>query len=164
VQKENITTQLDLVDLRLLDLLQQNSKQTIKELAAQLNLSQTPVHERIKRLEQTGVIRRYVALLDIDKVGKPVIVYCNVSLSQHTPEALSMFSDKVRALKEVIECYYISGSYDYLLKVITSDIKEYQRFILSNLSVIPNVGQIQSQFVMSNIKYSTAISLEHQAD
>lgn len=159
-KREKNTVSLDKTDVQLLNLLQQNSKKTIKELAAKLNLTPTPVHERIKRLEQTGVIRRYVALLDIEKAGKPIIVYCNVNLTSHTPEALSTFDKEVAALNEVIECYYISGGNDYLLKVITSDIKEYQDFLLKKLTAIPLVGQIQSQFVMSHVKYSTAIGID----
>ena len=103
VDKEKNTVSLDITDIKLLELLQLNSKQTIKELAAKLNLSQTPVHERIKRLEQSGVIRRFVALLDLEKAGKPVITYCNVSLVKHMPKAFADFNEQVKDIKEVIE-------------------------------------------------------------
>ena len=157
---EKKSFRIDDIDVALLELLQENAKYTIKELSEKLNLSPTPIFERIKKLEQQGVIRKYVALLDLEKINKQIITYCNVSLTEHNPETLKKFEEDVKAFPEVIECYYIAGQYDYLLKVITSSLQQYQRFIIDRLTNATKVSQIHSQFVMGNVKYSTRIDLE----
>lgn len=156
---EKKSVRLDDIDIAILELLQENAKHTIKHLSEKLNLSPTPIFERIKKLEQQGVIRKYVALLDLEKIDKQIITYCNVSLKEHSPETLKTFEEDVKGFQEVTECYYIAGQYDYLLKVITSSLQQYQRFIIDRLSSATKVSQIQSQFVMGNVKYSTRIDL-----
>ena len=158
-QKENNTIKLDLTDHKILHILQENSKITTKEISQQLNLSQTPIYERIKRLENNGVIRKYVALLDLEKINQPVITFCTIRLEKHSPEILNDFETVVRSFNEIIECYYIAGNYDYLVKVITPSMKDYQNFVINKLSKNTRVAQIQSSFVMSNVKYTTAIDI-----
>lgn len=150
---------LDKTDHALLKLLQENAMQTTKELAAKLHLSPTPVHERIKRLEKGGLIKKYVAILDSQKLQKGLTVFCNVSLKQHDREIGNKFVKDVLSLKEVTECYNVSGEYDFLLKVIVKDMPEYQNFIMNRLGSIPNIGNTHSVFVMGEIKNSTGLPL-----
>lgn len=150
---------LDVTDIKLLNLLQENAKLNTKELAEKVGLSITPTYERIKRLEKQGVIEKYVALLNGKSIGKNLTVMCSVSLKSHSKEMLSEFEKLIVKLPEIIECYHIAGNYDYLLKVISSDMEEYQYFLKNTISVIPNIANVQSFFVMSKLKDSTAINL-----
>lgn len=150
---------IDQIDLKILEHLQHDSQTPIKELCTVLNLSQTPVYERIKRLEKEGIIKSYVALLDKSKVGKSMVVFCNVMLKEHATPFLKKFEQEVLSLQEVVECYYISGNYDYLLKVIVTGMADYQHFIVNKLAALDNIGNVQSSFVMTEIKDSTAIPL-----
>lgn len=151
--------QPDATDLQLLKQLQKNARITIKELANRTNLSNTPVHERIKKLEKNGYITKQVALLDRKLLGKKLIVFCNIKLKEHSMEIGKTFVKDITSLKQVTECYNISGDYDFLLKVIVSDIDDYQDFVLNQLGSIKNIGSAQSTFVMSEIKNSTEIPL-----
>ncbi len=151
---------LDNTDKKLLSLLQKNAKMTTKQLAHHLNLSTTPVFERIKRLERTGVIERYVAIVNKDKVGKELIVFCNVSLKQHSHDVIREFESEIKNLPEVIECHHIAGMYDYSLKIITQNMDTYHDFIYNKLASINNVGNVQSLFVMREIKSGTELHLE----
>ncbi|MDZ4705309.1 MAG: Lrp/AsnC family transcriptional regulator [Saprospiraceae bacterium] len=128
-----------------------------KEVAAQLNMTTTPVYERIKRMEEDGYIRKYVALADKDKLGLSLLAFCNVSLKEHARDALLNFEEQVRDLPEVIECYHIAGLFDYLLKVVVTDMAAYQHFIVNKLAAFDNIGNVQSMFVMTEIKYSTRL-------
>ncbi|MDZ4680830.1 MAG: Lrp/AsnC family transcriptional regulator [Saprospiraceae bacterium] len=128
-----------------------------KEVAAQLNMTTTPVYERIKRMEEDGYIRKYVALADKDKLGLSLLAFCNVSLKEHARDALLNFEEQVRGLPEVIECYHIAGLFDYLLKVVVTDMAAYQHFIVNKLAAFDNIGNVQSMFVMTEIKYSTRL-------
>lgn len=148
---------IDEKDRELLTLLQEDSKRTTKEYANRLGLSTTAVYERIKRLEKTGVIRKYVALVDKTKVNKAFMVLCHVKLIQHIKEYVLQFEREVVQLEEVSECYHISGDYDYILKVNVSDIEAYREFMVTKLTAIKNIGSTQSSFVISEVKYSTAV-------
>lgn len=148
---------LDPIDLRILDLLQENAKLTNKEIAAQLSMSTTPVYERIKKLEEKGYISQYVALVDRQKLGFPLIAFCNVSLKEHSNKYLQVFEREVHSLDEVVECYHIAGAIDYLLKVLAQDMNTYQDFIVNKLAKLENIGNVQSSFVMTEVKYSTKI-------
>lgn len=150
-------TALDATDRRLLELLQQDAYLTNKELAAQLNLSPTPIHERVKRLEREGYIRGYVALVDKAKVGRALAVFCQVTLKEHTQEFIREFEEKIRELPEVVECYNIAGPYDYLLKVAVADMDAYRTFLVEKLAALAHIGGPQSAFVMAEIKHSTAL-------
>jgi len=150
---------LDLIDKKLVNLLQQNSKANIKELALKIGLTQTPTYERIKRLEKSGVIQKYIAVLNNEKVGFLVEVFCQVTLLVHSKELISKFENAVNKIDEVIECFHVAGNYDYLLKVIVKDMKSYQLFLKNKLSVLDSVGNVQSTFVMSSTKDTTIIKL-----
>ena len=149
----------DKTDLTLLKQLQKNARITIKELANITNLSNTPVHERIKKLEKNGYITKHVALLDRTLLGKKLIVFCNIKLKEHTMEIGNQFVKDITALKQVTECYNISGDYDFLLKVMVNDMEGYQDFVLNHLGNVKNIGSTQSTFVMGEIKNSTEIPI-----
>ena len=149
----------DQTDLILLKQLQKNARITIKELANITNLSNTPVHERIKKLEKNGYIHKYVALLNRNLLGKKLIVFCNIKLKEHTMEIGHQFVKDITSLTQVTECYNISGDYDFLLKVMVSDMDDYQNFVLNHLGSIKNIGSTQSTFVMGEIKNCTEIPI-----
>lgn len=150
---------LDSTDRSILKLLQQDAKLTNKEIAAKLNLTTTPVFERIKKLEREGYIDKYVALVDRKKVDLSMMVFCNVSLKEHATEFLNRFENDVQSLAEVVECYHIAGMFDYLLKVVVKDMDTYQDFVANKLAGLNNIRKVQSAFVMSEIKHSTQLYL-----
>lgn len=150
---------LDKIDLQILRILQDNSKLTTKELAAQVNLSTTPVFERLKRLESEGYIRKYVAILDAEKLNLGFIVFCSVKLRRLNRDIAAEFTRVIRDIPEVVECYNISGEYDYLLKIHAPDMKYYQEFILNVLGTIDSMGSLRSTFVMSEVKNGYGISI-----
>jgi Lrp/AsnC family leucine-responsive transcriptional regulator len=150
---------LDNTDRAILDLLQKDAKQTNKEIAGKMDLTTTPIYERIKRLEKKGIIQKYIALVDRQKVGLSMLAFCNVSLKEHTKAFLYKFKKDVLSLEEVVECYHIAGNYDYLLKVVVEDMDTYQRFVAQKLAALENIGRVQSNFVMMEIKHSTALPI-----
>ncbi len=143
---------LDSKDLAILRLLQQNARITVKEISEKIHLSTTPVHERIKRMEETQVITQYATLVDHAKVKKGLMVICYVSLKQHSKNAGDKFIKTILELNEIIECYNISGEFDFMLKVVAEDMNNYYDFHVNKLSQMENVGQVQSVFVMGIIK------------
>jgi DNA-binding Lrp family transcriptional regulator len=151
--------QIDEIDLKLLNLLQENSRITIKSLAEKLFLSTTPVYERIKKLEKAGYIKQYITLLDPKKIDKNLIVYISINLSSHTKVAVEAFEKAIEKLDEVSECYYVSGNFDFLLKVYCRDMDDYHDFITDKLSVIENISQFYSSFVLSNSKLTYRFKL-----
>ncbi len=154
-QKENSALpqiNLDAKDLAILKLLQQNARFTVKQIAEQVHLSTTPVHERIKRMEESGVIKQYVALLDYAKVKKGLMAICYVSLKEHSKTAGTKFVKAILQMPQIIECFTISGEFDFMLKVVTEDMNAYHDFHVNRLSSIENMGHVQSVFVMGVIK------------
>ncbi len=154
-QKEDSATTdftLDKKDFAILNLLQQNARITVKEISEKTHLSTTPVHERIKKMEAGGVIKQYVTLVDYAKVNKSLMVICYVSLKQHSRNAGVKFIIAINELTEVIECYSISGEFDFMLKVVCADMNVYYDFHVNKLSSIENIGHVQSTFVMGIIK------------
>lgn len=153
-KEESATAQiaLDNKDLAILGLLQKNARITVKEIAQKVHLSTTPVHERVKRMEESGVIKQYATLVDHTKVNKGLMVICYVSLRQHSKDAGDKFINTILALNEVIECYNISGEFDFMLKVVSEDMNAYYDFHVNKLSQIENMGHVQSVFVMGIIK------------
>lgn len=143
---------LDDIDILLLKTLQKNAKLTTKELAEAVNLTPTPVFERQKRLERQGYIKKYIAVLDPEKLNRGLLVFCKVKLKQINHELADAFSRQIMRIPEVTECYNTSGSYDYLLKVRAADMKQYQEFVLNKLGKIDNLASIESTFVMDEIK------------
>lgn len=142
----------DKKDLAILKLLQQNARITVKEISEKIHLSTTPVHERIKRMEESGIIKQYATLVDNAKVKKALMVICYVSLKQHGKNAGAKFIKVIKNLNEVIECFSISGEFDFMLKVVCEDMNAYYDFHVNKLSETENVGHVQSIFVMGIIK------------
>lgn len=152
--------QLDPADRKILSLIQQDARLTIQEISARINLSKTPVHERIKRLERDGVIDRYVTIVNKKKLGNLLMVYCQVTLDKQTRDTFAGFDAAVRELPEVLECNRVSGTFDYLIKIVSRDMEAYNRFYQERLSVIPGTLHISSFFVMDEVKNSTVLPLE----
>jgi len=150
---------LDQTDKQLLHLLQNDSKQTNKALSNALGLSVTAVYERIKKLENNGVISDYVALIDKKIVQKSFVAFCHVKLIQHSQDYVMKFEREVRKLDEVLECYHISGDYDYLLKVLVADMEAFREFMVKKLTKIDHIGSTHSMFMISEVKHTTAIAL-----
>lgn len=153
------TELLDAVDMEILRALQKNARLTTKELAAMVNLSTTPVFERVKRLEQRGYVKGYVAVLDAEKLGRGFVVFCSVKMRRIGREIAEDFSRVVRSIPEVTECYNISGSYDYLLKIHAPNMKYYQEFVLNILGNIDHLGSLESTFVMDEIKHDFGLHI-----
>jgi Lrp/AsnC family transcriptional regulator, leucine-responsive regulatory protein len=143
---------LDSIDLRILKLLQENARITIKEISDKVHLSTTPVHERIRRMEESGVIKQYVTIVNGSRVRKGLMVICYVSLRQHSKNAGGKFISAIMEMNEVIECLTISGEFDFMLKVVTENMDSYYDFHVNRLSQVENVGNLQSVFVMGVVK------------
>ncbi|RLD28349.1 MAG: AsnC family transcriptional regulator [Bacteroidetes bacterium] len=149
----------DNIDKKLLALLQLDSKQTNKELSNKLNLSVTAVYERIKKMERIGVIEKYVALIKKEIVNKSFVAFCHIKLVQHSQDYVIKFEKDVANLEEVLECYHISGDYDYLLKVIVKDMEAFREFMVKKLTTIDHIGSTHSTFMISEVKHTTAINI-----
>ncbi len=146
------TVPLDVKDLSILRLLQDNARMSVKDIADAVQLSTTPVHERIKRLEASGVIKQYATLIDGAKVRKGLMVISYVSLNQHSKKSGTQFIKLINELPEVVECYSISGEFDFMLKIVTEDMNSYYNFHVNKLSQAENIGQVQSVFIMGVVK------------
>lgn len=144
----------DAIDIAILRELQNNARLTIKELSQKVNLSSTPVFERWRRLESLGYIKKYVAVLDAEKVRRGFHVFCMVKLRRLNYAVAEKFVQRVASIPEVSECYHISGDYDYMLKITVPDMQSYREFILNVLGHLDPVGSIESHFVMDVIKHS----------
>jgi len=149
----------DDIDTSILEMLQNNAKATIKEMANTLGLSTTPIFERIKRLEAQGVISRYVALVDPRKVDKKLRVFIEISMADHSEKAIKRFVEQITEHPEVIECHHVTGDSDFLIVLLTKDIETYNEFITQKLFKVSNVGKVRSSFSLSIKKQTTAISL-----
>lgn len=154
-----MTEKLDKVDLQILRTLQENARLTTKELAAQVSLSSTPVFERLKRLEREGYIKKYIAVLDADKLNQGFVVFCNVKLRRMNKDIAMEFTRIIQNIPEVTECYNISGSYDYLLKIHAPNMKYYQEFIINVLGTIDSLGSLESMFVMDEVKHDYGLHI-----
>ncbi|MDX1628635.1 MAG: Lrp/AsnC family transcriptional regulator [Fulvivirga sp.] len=148
---------LDEIDYQILKLLQEDAKLNVNDIAQQLNLTKTPIYERIKRLEKSGVIDRYVALVNRKKFTNAIIVFLTGSLKVSKFEETEAFYDAVMKIDQVLECYLLGGEKDFLLKVVAPDLDSYHEFYASTIASIPHVGEIKSSFVLKEIKYSTRI-------
>ncbi|WP_298288687.1 Lrp/AsnC family transcriptional regulator [uncultured Lutibacter sp.] len=152
-------THLDDLDKKILNLLQQNSKANIKEISLKIGLTQTPTYERIKRLEKNGYIEKYVAILNKEKIGFHVEVFCQVTLLVHSKDLITKFELAIHKIDEVVECFHVAGNYDYLLKIIVKDMNTYQNFLKNKLSVLDSVANVQSTFVMTSTKKTSILKL-----
>lgn len=150
---------MDAIDKKLLGLLQEDTKKTTKELSMILNLSVTAVYERIKKMERENVIRKYVALLDRNKIDKAFVVFCHVKLIQHTKDVIHTFENEVVRLNEVSECFHVSGDYDYILKVNVKDMDAYREFMVTKLTGLQHIGSTHSSFMIGEVKNTTAFVL-----
>lgn len=159
--KQNIILmeRLDKTDIEILRVIQENSRLTNKEIASKVNLSSTPVFERIKRLESAGYIKKYMAVLDADKLNQGFIVYCNVKLLKLNRDLAKEFINQIMEVKEVTECYNVSGAFDYMLKIHAPNMGYYREFIMNVIGAMPNVGSIESIFVMEEVKHTFSIPL-----
>ena len=150
---------LDSTDKKLINLLQNDSKQTTKQLSLQLNLSVTAIYERIKKLENQSVIEKYVAIINKNKIEKSFLVFCHIKLIQHSKEYVTTFEREILKLEEVSECFHISGDYDYILKIYVKDMEEYRAFMVTKLTAIKYIGSTHSTFAIEEVKNTTAINL-----
>ena len=150
---------LDRTDILILRELQKDAKLTTKELAAKVNLSPSPTFERQKRLEREGYIRKYVAVVDPVKVGNGIMVLCNVRLKHHSKEFSRQFTSVIAGIDEVVDWFYSSGDYDYLLKIYARDMRHYQEFVLGTLGDMDCIGSLHSIFVIGEVKNSLYVPI-----
>lgn len=150
---------MDATDKKILEILQIDAMKTAKEMASELSLTTTPIYERIKKLENAGFIKQYVALLDADLLGKNIVVFMNITIRDHHSDKRNEFVNQLQSLESVVELYHTSGTYDFLAKVRFSNIKEYKEFLLNDVTSISNISDIDSQIVLEEVKYSTKIVL-----
>ena len=150
---------MDLIDKKLLILLQTDSRSTTKELSSKLNLSVTAVYERIKKLEREGIISKYVTLLNRNKVDKSFVVFCHIKLIQHNKDLISQFEAEIVKLSEVLECFHVSGDYDYILKICIKDMEAYREFMVTKLTGIKHIGSTHSSFMIGEVKNTTILEI-----
>jgi Lrp/AsnC family transcriptional regulator, leucine-responsive regulatory protein len=150
---------LDKIDKHIVMLLQEDAKQTTKEISNKTGLSVTAVYERIKKLERDKIIDKYVALINKNNVDKGFMVLCRIKLEKHSKAYLTKFETEVGKIDEVLECYNITGDYDYLLKILVRDMDSYREFMVTKLTTLNHIGSTRSTFVISSIKNTTSILL-----
>jgi DNA-binding Lrp family transcriptional regulator len=150
---------IDETDKKILRLLQEDAHLTLKDIAGQINLSLTPVHDRVKRLEKEGIIEKYVTVLNKKKLDKNLTVYCQVTLVRQTYDVSEGFNQSILNLPEVVECNFVSGSFDYMLKIVLPDMESYHHFHQKKLSVLPEVSLINSFFIISEVKSTTVLPI-----
>ena len=151
---------LDPTDYKILNILQEDSTISVKDIAEKVGLSFTPTYERIKTMKNNGVIEKYVAILNAEKAGFEMMAYCNITLKEQSLEKLQEFENKIKEQPNVLEVVSLSGTYDYMIKVVTKNIKEYNRFMTEVVANIPNIGQYHSNIVLSVIKDETKLTFE----
>ncbi len=152
---------LDKTDKAILQMLQHNSNRTTKSIAEELGMSTTPIFERIKKLEKEGYIDKYVALLNNKKIGLKQIVFIGITLKGHTRSYLEKFVKTINGFPEVVECHRVAGNFDYLLKLVVEDVEAYERFILTKLTLISDLGSVQSYIALSKGKDTNELDLAH---
>lgn len=154
---------LDQIDRRILKRLQDNARLSSSELAAEVGISASPCWRRVRAMEEAGVIARYVTLLNPEALGLSISIFTNVTLDKQIEPALEAFQKAVRKRPEVMECYLMTGDFDYLLRVVVSDLGAYERFLLDHLTRIPGVASIKSSFALKQVKYTTALPINDKA-
>lgn len=155
---------LDKIDLAILELLQSNSNITNSQLASEAGISPPACLERVKRLEKNGIINRYVAILNPNKVGMGTLAFVSVSLAKHGKASVQHFTTEVKKFPQVLECYHIAGDHDFLLKVLVTNIKDYEEFMLNKLTTIKDIDKIRTSFVLSTMKFNTKIDLNNSTN
>ncbi len=154
---------LDAIDRRILENLQDDARMRNVDLAGKVGLSPSPCLRRVGNLEQTGVIRGYATLVDAEAVGLPVSIFVSVTLEKQVERALKVFEKHIRARPEVMDCYLMTGEDDYLLRVVTSDLADYEKFLIEHLTRIPGVASIKSSFALKQVAYRTALPIAPEA-
>jgi DNA-binding Lrp family transcriptional regulator len=149
---------LDKSDIELLNLLQQDSTLTIKDLAKRLKLTSTPIHKRISWMEKNGIIKGYRAIIDAEKVDKAQTILLSLHMENYTPKNIASFEKQVLKMPQVLECYHLAGTIDYHLKIVVKDIKEYDGFLMQ-IAAIPIVSVVSSSIVLHHVKQTTYIQL-----
>lgn len=150
---------IDETDLYILRILQEDAKKSAKEIAAQLNLTASPVYERIKRLEKQGFIKKYVVILEKKLFDLPVTAFCQVSMRYHDKTFIEKFEEQIQALEEVQECYHMGGRVDFILKINSRSLEDYHNFMKFKLSKIENIGELTTSFVLNEIKHTSALNI-----
>ncbi len=153
---------LSKTDIKILQLLQRDASLSTAEIAERVGLSQSPCWRRINRLEKLGIIKRKVAVLDHDKLGMEVVVFCTISLSQHGRQNLEDFERVIVTFSEVVECYTVTGQMDFMLKIVTRDIHHFERFIRNHLMTLPMIRETHSTIAITEIKDTTELPLDTQ--
>ncbi|MFA7688276.1 MAG: Lrp/AsnC family transcriptional regulator [Moheibacter sp.] len=148
---------LDPTDIQILNRLQEDSKITHKQLSSKLNLSTTAVYERIKKLERSGAIKNYMAVVDRKVVGKELMVFSHIKLERHSQQNIADFEKQISQLKAVHECFHVSGDYDYILKMTFRNMDAYRDFMVNQLTTIPSIGSTHSIFVINEVKNEIGI-------
>lgn len=151
-----MTTDLDQIDIRILQLLQKNAAQSNEAIAAKVNKSVATIHARVKRLKDNGYIKRVVAILDNRKIDRGQIAFSQVYLKSHTKECLKEFKEEVAKFDEVMECFQMTGTFDFILRIATRNMDDYNIFYNEKLATLSSISTIQTSFVMSEVKSDTA--------
>jgi len=154
-----LNNNLDAIDMRIIKALQEQGRLTNVELAARVGLSPSPCLSRVKALEKSGVIDRYVALVRPDALGLGLSVFIQVTLERQTEKALEIFEARMLAFDEVMECYLMTGDSDYMVRLVVKDMDSLQQFIVKELTTIPGVANIRSSFALKQVKYKTALPI-----
>lgn len=157
-----MTTELNTQDIKILNLMQQDSSLTTQELADQINMSQSPCWRRINRLQEKGLIDRQVAILNREKLGMEVIVFATVNLTSQGRQNLELFEEQIAQFDEVIECYTMAGAWDYMLKIVARDIRHFEKFVRNHLMALANIGEVHSHIAVTEIKNTTELPLATQ--
>ena len=150
---------LDKLDYKILNILQEDNTIAIKDLAERIGLSFTPTYERVKSLKNNGIIKKYVAIVDREKVGYELVAYCNVTIKNKSVEILRDFEEKLNKCPEIVEVVSVSGVYDYMIKIVTKNIKEYNDFVEKTFTNYPHIGDYHSSIVRCTVKEETKIFL-----
>jgi Lrp/AsnC family transcriptional regulator, leucine-responsive regulatory protein len=151
--------ELDAVDIRILNLLQSDARLSLRQLAKKVNLSTTPVHERLRRLESSGVIDHYGAVINTSRIGSFIAFFVNITLKEHSTRQGGEFIGEITAFPEVVEFHVIGGEHDFMIKVIVPDMTAYRRFFIEQLGNIPNIARLQSIIVLDTVKKDNKIPL-----
>lgn len=151
---------LDEIDIQILTIVQNDARISNVALAQQIHLSPPAAFTRLKRLEERGFIRQYCALLDYERVGYDLLAFVHVTLRMHEPDQVTEFRAAIREMPQVLECYFVTGEYDYLLKVVVRNRQDLERFLVDTLTPAPGVGRIHTNIVFSEVKATTAVALE----
>ena len=153
---------IDSIDINILKQLQKDAGLTAQEIAGKVNLSTSPCWRRINRLEEAGIIQKKVALLDSQKLGMQMVTFVSISLSKNDEKSLETFEEQVQQFPEIVECYTVTGTMDYFLKIITRDIQHFERFLRQHLAQLPLIREMHSNVAVTQIKYSTELPLDTQ--